>query len=109
MFIWCLNNRNADTFNNAFIYLDGEGDRAYKQSATVQIRRAINETERKLKGFSFVNSKSNHLVQLADMIAGSINRNALEDKSDYNVYLPIIQKKIVDLYKYPSEERENKK
>ena len=102
-------NRNADAFNKAFIFLDGEGDRTYRQAATVLIRRAINKSDRKLQSFSFVDSKLNHLVQLADMIAGSINRSTSEEKADHNVYLPIIQNKIVELWRYPDDISEDKK
>ena len=43
------------------------------------------------------------------MIVGSINRYALKEKPDHDVYYPIIRKKIVDLYQYRTDENENKK
>ena len=95
--------RNEEAFSNARIFLDGEADRAYRQAATVLFRKAINKRDRKLQSFRFIDSQTNHLVQLADMIAGSINRSAQIEKLDHDVYLPIIQKKVVDLWRYPDK------
>ncbi len=43
-----------------------------------------------------VDSKGNVLVQLADMIAGSINRAQNKKKRDNDVYINIIKKHIED-------------
>jgi len=43
-----------------------------------------------------VDSKSDPLIQLADMVAGSINRSQNKNKKDRNDYLEIIKKKIED-------------
>ena len=43
-----------------------------------------------------VDSKSNVLVQLADMVAGSINRAQNKKKKDRDIYRNIIKKRIED-------------
>lgn len=47
--------------------------------------------------FDVQDSRRDNLIQLADVIAGSINRSFQTDKTDSEDYLRIIKKKIVEL------------
>jgi hypothetical protein len=78
------------------IRLDGHEDRAYKKAATAYFRQQANPKGAVIKDMKFVNSKNDNLVQLADMVAGSILRTQ-SDKSDSKDYLDVIQKHIEDI------------
>ena len=82
---------------NAKIRIDGSGDRIFRKNFFTYLRRELNNQEKSImKNCKMVDSKSNVLIQMADMIAGSINRSCNPDKKDKNVYKKIIQKHIED-------------
>jgi len=47
-----------------------------------------------------VDSKANVLIQMVDMIAGSIKRSYMKEKTDSKVYKEIIKTKIQDEWKF---------
>ena len=85
---------------NASIRLDGHEDRAYKQAATTYFRQQVTGKNKIISKMKFVNSKNDNLIQLADMVAGSIFRSAHSSKNDSQVYLKTIQKRIEDIWRF---------
>lgn len=83
---------------NGSIRLDGHEDRAYKKAATTYFRQQANPKGSVIKDMKFVNSKSDSLVQLADMVAGSILRTTQGNKTDSKIYLDIIKKRVEDIW-----------
>lgn len=82
--------------NDAKIRIDGSGDRNFRRSFLGYLRREINTSQRKIiKNCKLIDSKSNVLIQMADMIAGSINR-FYSDKYNGQKYKQIIKKHITD-------------
>ena len=57
------------------------------------IRREINRDNTKKLDIKFEKSHTDNLMQLADLIAGSVNR-PLSDKSDAKTYLNIVKDKM---------------
>jgi hypothetical protein len=47
-----------------------------------------------------VDSKNNVLIQLADMVAGTLRRHAEEEKKDAIEYRTILQKRIEDVWNF---------
>lgn len=47
-----------------------------------------------MRNIQFVDSKDNSLIQLADMIAGSIRRSYQDEKNDSTIYKQIIKRRI---------------
>ena len=90
--------RNPD-IENAYIHLDGKAENAYKQSVRTYFRQQLNVTKKTVGKFRFVDSKTDNMIQLADMVAGAIRRTTETDKSDCNRYYNIIKPKIVDLWR----------
>lgn len=82
------------------IRLDGHEDRAYKRAATAYFRQQANPKGGVIKDMKFVNSKNDNLVQLADMVAGSILRTTQGNKTDSKIYLDVIKKRIEDLWSF---------
>lgn len=90
-----------DSILNASIKLDGSGDRIFKKSFISYLRKNLNNTDKKVvESLKFVDSKENVLVQLADMIVGSVRRSYDIVKNDREVYKKIINKKIENEWKF---------
>jgi len=88
---------NDDTIIDAKIRLDGGGNRIFRKSFITYLRRELNSRDRKImRNFKMVDSKKDVLIQMADMIAGSINRSQNKNKKDFKKYKNIIKKKIED-------------
>lgn len=81
------------------IRLDGHEDRAYKKAATTYFRQQANPKGAVIKDMKFVNSKNDNLIQLADMLAGSILRTK-SNKTDGAEYYAVIRKRVEDLWNF---------
>jgi len=91
---------HGGTIHDAKIRFDGHGDRLFKNTVSMYLRRELNSPQNKIfKDLKFVDSHKNVLVQLADMVAGAINRS-YSDKDDKNLYKGIIAHKIEDEWKF---------
>ena len=78
--------------SGATVRLDGHSGRAYKKSAITYLRREVNAKSRKIAKVKFVDSKTDNLIQLADLVAGSILRSTQTNKTDSSKYLDILKK-----------------
>ena len=85
--------------NNAKIRLDGHFGHSYMKSAIAYFRKAVNIDERKIIDFRFVDSTDNILIQLADLVAGSILRSTNTTKSSNNVFLTALKSKNIHINK----------
>jgi hypothetical protein len=82
---------------NAKVKIDGSGDRIFRRNFMTYLRRELNSSDRKIMNHCrLVDSKGNVLIQMADMIAGTIRRSYDEDKKDGGQLKKIIQKHIQD-------------
>lgn len=88
---------NNNTIMDAKIRLDGSGGREFRKTFATYLRRELNSNDKQImKNFKMVDSKKDVLIQMADMIAGSINRAQNKNKKDCNDYKKIINNKIED-------------
>lgn len=83
----------------AKVKIDGKYSKQYKLHVKTYIRKELNTESRKIAEFGVQDSRRDNLIQLADIIAGSINRSFQADKTDSGDYIRIIKKKIVELKK----------
>ena len=84
---------NNQTLKDAKIKLDGHGERIFRRKLTTYLRRELNIRQRKvISQLRFVNSKTNVLIQLADMVAGAIYRKYTSNKKDADIYYDILKK-----------------
>jgi hypothetical protein len=82
---------NGGSILDAKIRVDGSGDRLFRRSFLSYLRRELNSTAHVvMKNCRMVDSRSNVLVQMADMVAGSINRAQRLDKRDSKEYRAVI-------------------
>jgi len=90
---------NFGAIKDAKIRLDGHGDRTFRRELHTYLRKNLNTKEQKIiENLRFKDSKKDVLIQLADMVAGSINRFTQKDKTDYKVYRDIIRKREDDVW-----------
>ena len=87
--------------NQAKIVLDGHADRDYKKQAASYIRKVAGGDRGRINDVKFVISSNSNLVQIADMVAGTIRRNA-EGLSDGEVCLKILgnRGKVEDIWDF---------
>ncbi|MCL2085604.1 DUF3800 domain-containing protein [Candidatus Saccharibacteria bacterium] len=86
----------------AKIYLDGSSGKNYRKQSASYLRKELNKTIRRMAEFRTVSSRSDTLIQLADMIAGAIRRKYDKTKSDKVNCLRYISDKIEDIWEYPA-------
>jgi len=82
-------------FTSVKIILDGEAGKNYQKSTTAFLRRQL-AGKMQIDGFKYANSRSLDELQLADVVAGSINRS-FSDHKDAGDYLDILNDKIVEI------------
>lgn len=82
----------------ARIIIDGSGDRAFKREMGAYFRRHLGSG--RVKEIRFSDSRSDPLVQLADMCAGAIARSYKEDRSDAHRWRQMIRSKIEDVWEF---------
>lgn len=88
---------NNETILEAKIRIDGSGNRIFRNNFITYLRKELNYRDKKImKNCQLVDSSNNVLIQLADMIAGSINRSKNKGKQDSLEYRSIIGNKIED-------------
>lgn len=91
-----LKHSNNSIFE-AHIKIDGSGDRVFRKSFMSYLRRELNSKQKKIiKNCKMVNSKGNVLIQMADMVAGSIRRGHEDTRKDAKIYRKIIKNHIED-------------
>ncbi|KKQ89879.1 MAG: hypothetical protein UT11_C0017G0007 [Berkelbacteria bacterium GW2011_GWA2_38_9] len=92
---------NFGRIKDAKIRIDGKGDRLFRKELLTYLNKHLKTKEAKIiRNFKFRNSQKDVLIQLADMVAGSINRRFQSDKTDSKIYLDILQKRIDDLWEF---------
>lgn len=91
--------KSDGVIKEAKVRLDGHGDRVYKKAAKTYFRKQVNLKSKIVSDFKFVNSKTDNLIQLADMVAGAIFRSK-GGKKDAIEYLKVIKKRIEDIWEF---------
>jgi len=81
-------------FDKATVKIDGRASKILRKDFDHYLRKMINSPKKKRIGkIKHINSKSDMLIQLADMAAGSIRRSYDVQKTDSKDYLAIIKER----------------
>jgi len=84
----------------AKITIDGRASNEDKKNTKTYLRRELTSADRTKKiDITIQDSVRTDLLQLADLIAGSINRSLQPDKTNSNTYISIFKNKIVEVKK----------
>jgi hypothetical protein len=90
---------NDDMIKNAKIRLNGSGEKSFRQQLTTYLRKSLNtKNSRIMQNLRFRDSSQDVLIQLADMIAGSIRRYYDKSTLDWNVYRKLLKTKEDDIW-----------
>jgi hypothetical protein len=76
------------------IFLDSIGGKKAQRKLETDLRRELRKSGKQFKDLTFCDSKEYDLIQLADLIAGSINRSYQIGKTDSQEYISIIRHRI---------------
>lgn len=95
-FLGQLLKHNKNTIKKAKLRIDGSGKGRFKNALTVSLRQGLNKNGKAkiMSEIKLIDSKSSVLIQLTDMVAGSIHRYYQRDKNDSEIYRNIIRKHI---------------
>lgn len=91
---------NGDTIRNAKIRIDGLGEKEFRKSLSTYLRKELNHSSKVIDNLKFRDSNKDVLIQLADMIAGSIKRSYDSDKTDKLEYKEAIRKRLEDIWEF---------
>jgi len=86
---------------DAVIYIDSTGDRSFRKQMGTYLRKSVNKHSKIVRDVKFRNSNNDYLIQLADMVAGAINRS-FSDKNDRNHYRNVIKRHEERVWPYPT-------
>jgi hypothetical protein len=87
---------NTGTIKNAKIRIDGSGNRMFRRELFVYLRKSL--PPKTIKNIKTRDSKKDVLIQLSDMVAGTINRKYSSNKKDSEIYWNIIKKRRDDIW-----------
>ena len=91
-----------EKLNNAIIVIDKSGNTDFRKQLQRYLKQKINsEQERKIKTVKMQRSTSNNLLQLADYIAGVINRSASDKRKEAKKYRTMISHREIYVQIWP--------
>lgn len=96
-FVSELFKHNQGNIAAANIKIDGSGDKAFKKAFQTYLRQKLREGV--IGKFKFVDSKTDSLIQLADMVSGAVYRAYNPDKQDKGFY-DRITPYLVDIWEF---------
>jgi len=84
--------------DNARVIIDGSGDRAFRKKLSVAIRKRVREGA--VRDCRFSDSKTDTLIQLADMCAGAIARSYRADRKDRRRWRDKLRPRLDDVWQF---------
>jgi hypothetical protein len=84
--------------NEPEILIDGVGGKRHMQRVRAYLRQNLKSRGVMNCQIKFVDSRKNYLIQLADIMAGSVARSFQEDKKDAGDYVGLLGGKIKKIY-----------
>lgn len=89
-FLNMLLKHDGGATQGASIKIDGSGDAEFKKELTTYLRRQLRDGQ--IGKFKFVDSKSDNLIQLADMCSGAILRAHRSDHRRDDSWLTVLRR-----------------
>ena len=83
---------------NPYIIIDGISGKRYMQDVRTYLRKNLKTTNYDKFDLKFADSRKNSLIQIADIIAGSVARLYRKDRADSNKFYNLLESKIVDVF-----------
>lgn len=92
---------------DARVYIDASGSKDFRRQINGYLKRRINLDRRHIDRVGFLDSAKSNLIQLADMVAGAVNRS-FSPKEDAQNYIRIIQHREGHLQVWPRPQKKEK-
>ncbi len=91
-----------ERLSNARIVIDQSGSNEFKKQLERYLKSKVNSADKKvIKNIKMQKSNSNNLLQLADYIAGVINRSIHENKKDAKKFRKLISHREIEVEIWP--------
>jgi len=84
--------------SNPYITIDGIGGKKYMQKIRTYLRQKLKASGIEKCEIKFADSKKDSLVQVADVVAGSIARSFRDDRINAKKFLELMGDKVVQIY-----------
>jgi len=84
--------------NEPIIFIDGVSDKKHIQHTRAYLRQALRQHGVTKCKITFVDSRKDVLVQLADIVAGSIARSYDQEKTDQNDYVELLRPRLNGIF-----------
>jgi len=85
---------------NPVITIDGRADKKFAKEIKTFLRQSLREHGVYDSRIYLVDSRKNSLIQLTDIVVGSVARSYKKEKTDSQTYLNALGDKIVDIYEF---------
>lgn len=89
--------KHNDALRDANVKIDGSGDREFRRAFESYIRQQIGTG--KVKKLTFVNSKKDNLIQLADMVCGAVARK-YSQRDNRDRWSAMLHRNIKDVWEF---------
>lgn len=100
-FIKTILTHSRGSIMDAKIRIDGSGDRVFRRKFLTYLRKELNSKQKKvMRNIKLVDSKINVLIQMADMVAGTIRRYKEGGKQDATEYWHLIDDLVQDCWEF---------
>lgn len=96
-FVRQMMSHDAGALSDARIVIDGSGDREFRRLLETYLRRQLGGRLREVR---FSNSRSDVLVQLADMCVGAIARSFRRDRANADRWRRMLAPRIDDVWEF---------
>ena len=83
---------------NPYITIDGIGGKQYKQRVIAYLRHNLKATGVDKCEIKFSDSKKDSLIQIADIVAGSVARSYRDDRTEAKKFLGLLGNKITQIF-----------
>ncbi|HKM20258.1 MAG TPA: DUF3800 domain-containing protein [Candidatus Dojkabacteria bacterium] len=90
--------KNLHLLDSAKLVVDGKKEREMKRAINSEIRGLNGKYKDKyISGVKYVDSRSEPMIQVVDMVVGSIYKSLERGRNDSDIYLEVIRKKVIDV------------
>lgn len=90
-----------EKLDNATIVIDKSGDLDFRRQLEKYLKSKMNSAKKAIKKVKMERSKSNNLLQLADYVAGAINRSVSDKRKNHDKYRKIIARREIRVQIWP--------
>jgi hypothetical protein len=84
--------------SDAKVIIDGSGDREFRQKLSTAVRKKVREGA--VRDCRFSDSRTDPLIQLADMCAGAVHRSFRTDRRDAHRWRDMLRPRLDDVWTF---------